>query len=68
MSTAETQRPAKVYLGDSVYARIDNGTLVLTTENGLPRVPRNVIVLEPFVYAALVRFMEEHSGKEDWSI
>lgn len=45
----------KVYLGDSVYAEADHGSLVLTTENGCG--PSNRIVLEPEVYAALVAFV-----------
>lgn len=48
----------KDYLGDSVYCRTDHGALVLTTENGEPGDPKSIIVLEPEVYAALVRFVE----------
>jgi hypothetical protein len=47
-------RNYKRYLGDSVYADLDNqGRIVLTTENGLPNDPSNRIVLEPEVYVAL---------------
>ena len=49
----------KTYLGDSVYAIYDeDGTIVLTTENGMPADPSNVIYLEPAVYEALVAFAE----------
>ena len=48
---------AKDYLGDSVYAQINEyGQIVLTTENGLPTDPSNIIYLEPEVYEALVRY------------
>jgi hypothetical protein len=47
----------KVYLGDSVYADLDDlGRLVLTTENGYHDDPRNRIVLEPEVYRALTDY------------
>lgn len=46
----------KVYLGDSVYAQVDElGRVVLTTENGFG--PSNTIVLEPEVLAALERWI-----------
>lgn len=46
--------PTKTYLGDSVYADLDNERrIVLTTENGLPNDPSNRIVLEPEVFEAL---------------
>jgi hypothetical protein len=48
----------KVYLGDSVYAKFDGFHIVLTTENGLPSDPSNVIALAPDVQIALVRFIE----------
>jgi hypothetical protein len=44
---------SKEYLGDSVYADIEDGMVKLTTENGYPDDPRNVIFLEPEVYRAL---------------
>jgi len=51
------ERPGKRYLGDSVYARVDEyGDLVLTTENGLG--PSNTIILNADVYEALKLFME----------
>jgi hypothetical protein len=48
----------KVYLGDSVYAEIaPTGMIRLTTNNGYPDDPRNVILLEPEVYDALTQFV-----------
>jgi hypothetical protein len=46
----------KTYLGDGVYAAFDGFSYVLTTEDGM-RVT-NEIVLEPEVYAGLVRWVE----------
>ena len=46
------QLPPKVYLGDAVYARVNEfGAVILTTENGVRAT--NVITLEPEVMAAL---------------
>ena len=48
----------KSYLGDSVYAAIDEaGALVLTTENGDE--PSNTIILEDSVRAALLRYIRD---------
>ena len=49
---------SKTYLGDSVYADIENGMLKLTTENGKPDNPSNTIYFEPEVYASLLQFVE----------
>lgn len=49
---------AKAYLGDSVYADVENGMIKLTTENGYSDDPRNVIFLELEVFDALLRFVE----------
>ena len=55
----------KEYLGDSVYVdRDDYGGIVLTTENGSPLDPSNIIVLEPEVYDALVRYVKRTKGGE----
>jgi hypothetical protein len=49
----------KQYLGDSVYVDLDElERIVLTTNNGYPDDPRNLIVLEPEVYVALVKWVE----------
>jgi hypothetical protein len=48
----------KDYMGDSVYAEWDGHDLTLTTENGYPDDPRNRIVLEPEVWASLVKWVE----------
>lgn len=50
----------KAYLGDSVYAEIQNGTLTLTTENGLG--PSNTIHLEPSVIENLANFLRRKGG------
>lgn len=45
----------KEYLGDSVYAEIDNSNrIILTTENGLQT--SNIIILEPEILENLLRF------------
>jgi hypothetical protein len=50
----------KEYLGDSVYAEVDNiGNLVLTTENGLLTDPSNTIVLEPDITGNLIKFIAQ---------
>lgn len=46
----------RVYLGDSVYAEIEDGMLKLMTDNGYG--PSNIIFLEPKVYAALTLLVE----------
>jgi len=49
----------KEYLGDSVYAKLDNdGSIILTTENGHLDDPRNEISLDLDVYNALLRFVD----------
>ena len=48
----------RVYLGDSVYVEIEEGMLKLTTHNGYPDDPRNVIYLEPEVVAALEAYID----------
>lgn len=50
----------KVYLGDSVYADMSDGMIKLTTENGYPDDPRNVIFLEMEVFVALVGYGERN--------
>ncbi len=46
----------KQYLGDSVYADIQDGMIRLTTDNGYG--PSNTILLEPEVYDALAQYVE----------
>lgn len=48
----------KTYLGDSVYADFDGYYISLTTENGLPTDPSNVIELEPSVLHSLLIFIK----------
>jgi hypothetical protein len=45
----------KVYLGDSVYAAVEDGMVRLTTENGFG--PTNTIYLEPEVVVALLEYL-----------
>lgn len=54
----------KRYLGDSVYVDVEAGMLKLTTENGYPDDPRNLIYLEPSVLHELLRYIEELRGAE----
>jgi len=52
------------YLGDSVYAAVEGGMVVLTTEDGSgPALATNRIYLEPEVMAALLRW---HLGTEEY--
>lgn len=46
----------KTYIGDSVYAEIDERGLTLTTENGFG--PSNTIILESGVWADLKMWVE----------
>ena len=51
--------PAKVYIGDSVYAQESShapgwAVVVLTTENGMPGDPSNEICMEPEVIEAFL--------------
>lgn len=48
----------KEYLGDSVYVEVENGMLKLTTNNGHPDDPRNVIFLEEVTYSALTQYCD----------
>lgn len=53
----------KIYLGDSVYARLDGGgRIVLTTENGAG--PSNTIIMEPEVYQNLFQYVTQIGMKE----
>jgi len=49
----------KIYLGDSVYATFTGYSIVLTTENGLPEDPSNVIHLEQNEIRSLVDFVKK---------
>ncbi len=58
MSVVRYSTTGRAYLGDSVYAEIDEfGDLLLTTNNGYPDDPRNRIVLESSVLSALYDFL-----------
>lgn len=47
------------YLGDGVYAQVENGVLVLTTGTDLKQDPSNVIFMEPEVLAALEAYIQK---------
>lgn len=53
----------KQYLGDSVYAEIRTDRLILTTENGTPYDPSNIIVIEQEVWSKLKEYMESYEAK-----
>ena len=56
MNAARTGVQRKKYLGDAVYARVDDfGRVVLTTEDGYRET--NKIILEPEVLSALLKFI-----------
>ena len=46
----------KEYLGDSVYVGIDHD-IVLTTNNGYPDDPRNIIYLDSTVLLGLIKYV-----------
>lgn len=46
------------YLGDSVYAEFDGEYVTLTTRNGLPTDPSNIIHLDRSVMKALFDFVQ----------
>jgi len=46
------------YMGDSVYSQFDGWSLYLTTNNGYDDDPRNMIHLEPAVFARLLTYVE----------
>jgi hypothetical protein len=54
----------KIYLGDSVYAEWKEEQIILTTENGLPEDPSNLIYLEPEVMEALEIFLTKIKNKD----
>lgn len=58
MSDEEKTRPpvVKCYLGDGVYACIDERGIVLTAENGIEAT--DTIVLDGDVWAALLRYVQ----------
>ena len=48
---------SKRYIGDAVYADVEGGMIVLTTEDGIAAT--NTIYLEMEVWHALVRFVSD---------
>ncbi len=62
-STDKAKRSKKEYLGDSVYVDMDSlHNLVLTTENGLPGVPSNIIILVPTVIGQMITYINTVMG------
>lgn len=55
------------YLGDSVYVEIENGMVKLTTNNGYPDDPRNVIFMDQSVWQALIQWLSDGDGPEEES-
>lgn len=53
----------KTYIGDSVYAEVKDGRLILTTENG--RGPSNTIIMEPEIWADLKMWVKAVTGRDD---
>lgn len=53
----------KRYIGDGVYAEVDNGDLILTTEDGIST--QNKIVLEPEVLGALFVYLGQTTSQVD---
>ena len=64
MTTKSFDPYAKVYLGDSVYAEFNGWAIVLTTENGLPQDPSNVIYLEPSVLRTFIDYASKFFDKD----
>lgn len=54
----------KIYLGDSVYAEVERGMLKLTTENGTPTDPSNIIYMDEGVYSSFVSWVDSQVDRE----
>lgn len=55
----------KAYIGDSVYVEYDGYYIILTTRNGLPEDPSNIILLEPCVYENLLQFVLDNTTVQE---
>lgn len=55
----------KQYMGDGVYADLENGMIKLTTEEGSPNDPTNVIYLESSVFRNLKDYVKWLNKKLD---
>jgi hypothetical protein len=53
--------PAKIYLGDAVYAEFDGSGIILTVEYGHGPAPAQEIILEPYVIEKLIAFSKLHN-------
>jgi hypothetical protein len=58
---------AAEYIGDSVYVEEDSGMIKLTTNNGYPDDPRNIIYLEENVFYALVVWIKRKAENKEIS-
>jgi len=47
------------YLGDGVYAQVEDGYIVLTTESHLKTEADNCVYLEPQVLTALIAYIQK---------
>lgn len=56
MADSAAEKFPRAYIGDGAYVAFDGYALVLTTEDGIS--VTNTIVLEPEVFAELIRFAE----------
>ena len=54
LPTNSTLENGKSYLGDGLYARVEYGAIVVTSENGISVL--NEINIEPFVLFALINY------------
>lgn len=55
----------KAYLGDGAYASFDGHAITLTAENGIRATDK--VVLEPEVFAALLRFAAAHGLRTEYN-
>jgi hypothetical protein len=61
--TPASERPHAAYLGDGVYANIQNGGILLTSENGIE--VQNEIFLEPSVFESLKNYVKKYDNKTE---
>ncbi len=51
------------YIGDGVYVKVEHGQIVLMANSHAE--PTDTIYLEPYVYEALVRFVQQSQEASD---
>lgn len=54
------EQPEKRYLGDGVYVTVDNGEIILTTENGIEAT--NTVVMDHSVVTAFLKYIKNLYG------